>query len=66
MARALNIALAGPRSYHGQVEDLAWVNGQGRRDLTPTDIDTAISMVWKTWGLVVGGLGLLGFFICVF
>ncbi|WP_299773493.1 adenosylcobinamide-phosphate synthase CbiB [uncultured Tateyamaria sp.] len=66
MARALNIALAGPRSYHGQVEDLAWVNGRGRRDLNPTDIDTAVSMVWKTWGLVVGILGLLGFFICVF
>ncbi|WP_299750114.1 adenosylcobinamide-phosphate synthase CbiB [uncultured Tateyamaria sp.] len=66
MARALKIALAGPRSYHGQVEDLAWVNGRGRRDLNPTDIDTAVSMVWKTWGLVVGILGLLGFFICVF
>ncbi|GGX44408.1 cobalamin biosynthesis protein CobD [Tateyamaria omphalii] len=66
MARTLNIALAGPRSYHGQVEDLAWVNGGGRRDLTPTDIDTAISMVWKTWGLVTGLLFLLGIFICIF
>ena len=27
MARALNVALAGPRSYDGQVRDLAWVNG---------------------------------------
>lgn len=66
MARARNIALAGPRSYHGQTEDLAWVNGRGRRDLGPTDIDTAISMVWKTWALIVSILGVLGFFICVF
>ncbi|WP_299548782.1 adenosylcobinamide-phosphate synthase CbiB [uncultured Tateyamaria sp.] len=66
MGHGMDVALAGPRSYHGQVEDLAWVNGRGRRDLNPTDIDSAISIVWKTWGLVVGILGLLGFFICVF
>ncbi|WP_299621049.1 adenosylcobinamide-phosphate synthase CbiB [uncultured Tateyamaria sp.] len=54
MARALNIALAGPRSYHGTVQPLAWVNGSARRDLTPADIDAAVAMVWKAWGLVLG------------
>ena len=62
MAHSMNIALAGPRSYHGQIKDLAWVNGTGKRDLGPPDIDVAISIVWKSWGLacsvtcLVGGL----------
>lgn len=59
MAYVLHIALAGPRSYHGEVKNLAWVNGGGRRDLTPRDIDAAIAIVWKAWGLaVVAALGL--------
>lgn len=53
MARALEIALAGPRSYHGTTQDLAWVNGTARRDLGPIDIDAAINLTWKAWGLVV-------------
>ena len=62
MAHTLNIALAGPRSYHGEVQDLAWVNGAGRRRLAPHDIDAAIAIVWKAWGLAlalcvcIGGL----------
>ena len=66
MARALRIALAGPRSYHGQVEDLAWVNSAGRRDIGPQDIDAAVSMVWKTWGLALCVVVLLGVLTCVF
>ncbi|WP_223421407.1 adenosylcobinamide-phosphate synthase CbiB [Tateyamaria pelophila] len=53
MARALSIALAGPRSYHGTIQDLAWVNGTGRRDLTPVDIDAAITITWKAWGIAI-------------
>lgn len=53
MARTLDIALAGPRSYHGQLRDLAWVNATGRRALAPPDIDAAIAIVWKAWGLGV-------------
>lgn len=53
MARALSIALAGPRSYHGTIQDLAWVNGTGRRDLTPVDIDAAITIIWKAWGIAI-------------
>ncbi|WP_299612926.1 adenosylcobinamide-phosphate synthase CbiB [uncultured Tateyamaria sp.] len=66
MARALNIALAGPRSYHGKVEDLAWVNASGQQELRPADIDAALSMVWKAWGLTVGLLGLVGVIFWVF
>lgn len=53
MARALEIALAGPRSYHGTTQDFAWVNGAARRDLGPFDIDAAITLTWKSWGLAI-------------
>ncbi|WP_299146946.1 adenosylcobinamide-phosphate synthase CbiB [uncultured Tateyamaria sp.] len=63
MAHGLDIALAGPRSYHGTVQDLAWVHPNGRRDLTPADIDAAILIVWKAWG--VGIVALLGFGVLI-
>lgn len=66
MAHAMDIALAGPRSYHGHIEDLAWVNGSGKRDLGPVDIDAATLMVWKTWMVIVTSLFLLGVFVWVF
>lgn len=65
MARALNIALAGPRSYHGTVEDLAWVNRDGQKELYPATIDAALALVWKTWGLTMGLLGILGVMIWI-
>jgi len=54
LAHAMQIALAGPRSYDGEMTDLAWVNPAGRRSLTPADIDAAIAMVWKVWWLALG------------
>ena len=49
MARALNVALAGPRSYDGQMRPLAWVNGDSRRDIGPDDIDAAVAILWRVW-----------------
>ncbi|WP_299588914.1 adenosylcobinamide-phosphate synthase CbiB [uncultured Tateyamaria sp.] len=66
MAQALGIALAGPRSYDGQMQDLAWVNGDGRRTLGPADIDAAILIVWKAWGLALCAVVLIGGFSWVF
>ncbi len=43
MAGALGIALAGPRSYHGETYEGAWM-GDGRRDLAATDIRRALSL----------------------
>ncbi len=51
MARALNLALAGPRRYDGQVQDLAWVNGDARRDIGADEIDAAVAMLWRVWAL---------------
>ncbi|MDK3072069.1 adenosylcobinamide-phosphate synthase CbiB [Sedimentitalea sp. JM2-8] len=51
MARALDLALAGPRSYDGQLRQLAWVNGGARREIGADDIDAAVAMLWRVWGL---------------
>jgi len=55
MARALGIALAGPRSYDGRLQDFAWVNPAGRKDIGAAEIDRAITVLWRSWILAVGG-----------
>ncbi len=54
MAGALNVALAGPRSYDGQMRDLAWVNGDAPRDIGAAEIFRACDMLWRVWGLALG------------
>ncbi|WP_146346176.1 adenosylcobinamide-phosphate synthase CbiB [Falsiphaeobacter marinintestinus] len=49
MARALKIALAGPRSYHGALQDFPWVNKGARTDIGPRDIDAAVRVLWGVW-----------------
>ncbi|MBE1285881.1 MAG: cobalamin biosynthesis protein [Rhodobacteraceae bacterium] len=49
MARALDLALAGPRSYDGQMRDLAWVNGTARKSIGAPEIDGAVAILWKVW-----------------
>lgn len=56
MAPAVGVALAGPRSYDGQMIDFPYVNRDGRHTVTPDDIDSAIQVLWRVWFL---GLGLL-------
>lgn len=51
MARVLNVALAGPRSYDGKLRDLAWVNGAGRREIGAKEIDAAVSVLWQVWAV---------------
>jgi adenosylcobinamide-phosphate synthase len=54
MARALNVALAGPRSYDGQIRDLAWVNGDAPREIGAPEVFRACDMLWRVWGLALG------------
>lgn len=62
MARALNVALAGPRSYDGQMQPLAWVHETARQEIGPDDIDAAVHVLWRVWwcafslALVIAGL----------
>ncbi len=49
LSRSLGIALAGPRPYHGEMQDLPWVNAVGRREIGPAQIDAAIARLWRLW-----------------
>lgn len=53
MAHGLDIALSGPRSYDGQLRDYPFVNAGGEHDLTPENIDRAVGVLWKTWGVML-------------
>jgi adenosylcobinamide-phosphate synthase len=51
MARVLNIALSGPRSYGGKMRDFPYVHPCGRRDIGADQIDQSVSTLWRTWGI---------------
>jgi adenosylcobinamide-phosphate synthase len=51
MAGALDVALSGPRSYHGALRDYPFVHAEGRRDIGADDIDRAVAVLWRVWGL---------------
>lgn len=59
MAVALDIALSGPRSYHGETRDYPWVWPEGRRDPGPDDIDRAVGVLWRVWAAMLAGAVLL-------
>ena len=67
MARALNVALAGPRSYDGQMRDFPFVPPAGRHGIGAAEIDRAVVILWRVWAallaiaLAVAPLGALPF-----
>lgn len=52
MARALGIALSGPRAYDGRMQDFPFVNAAGRKPLQAQDIDAAVRVLWRVWAAV--------------
>ncbi|MFD2738163.1 adenosylcobinamide-phosphate synthase CbiB [Sulfitobacter aestuarii] len=61
-ARAIDVALSGPRAYDGVMQQFAWVNGSGGRDIGPPDIDRSVTCLWQAWTLMLLatlGLGLV-------
>jgi adenosylcobinamide-phosphate synthase len=62
MARAINVALAGPRAYDGRMQEFPWVGGAGNRTAGPDDIDAALRQLWLAWGVFLGGTVLLALF----
>lgn len=54
MARALGIALSGPRAYDGRMQDFAYVNATGRKPLLAQDIEAAVRVLWAVWATVLG------------
>jgi len=53
MAQVLNLALSGPRSYHGQRRDFAFVNPQGGHDSGPDAIDASVAVLWRAWWIIL-------------
>jgi adenosylcobinamide-phosphate synthase len=53
MAVALGVAVSGPRSYGGVMTDQPFVHAEGRRDAGPDDIDAAVRLLWRVWGLML-------------
>ena len=53
MARAVGISLAGPRSYHGQVQAFPYVNAAGRKDARAQDIRRACAILWRSWWVIL-------------
>jgi adenosylcobinamide-phosphate synthase len=60
MARAINVALAGPRSYNGSMQHFPWVHASGDQDIGPRDIDAAVGVLWQAWALMLGLSLILG------
>lgn len=52
-AGALGVALGGPRSYEGEMHDLPRF-GDGRSDLTASDILSALVLYWAAMNLLLG------------
>lgn len=53
MAVSINVALSGPRSYHGEEQHLPWIWPEGRRDPGPDEIEAAVHALWRAWGLML-------------
>jgi adenosylcobinamide-phosphate synthase len=53
MAAALNIALAGPRSYHGKLKNDPYMHPEGRRWIGADEIDQAIIAIWRAWAVLL-------------
>ncbi|SHG87313.1 adenosylcobinamide-phosphate synthase CbiB [Cognatishimia maritima] len=53
MARVLDIALAGPRSYDGEMQVFPYVNEGGKQALGSNDIDRACTVLWRSWGIML-------------
>jgi adenosylcobinamide-phosphate synthase len=56
MAGVLDVALAGPRSYDGQMSDDLFINSRGALDLGAADIQGSIKALNRAW------FGFTGFF----
>tara|TARA_R110002049_G_scaffold117332_3_gene270702 strand:- start:97183 stop:98091 length:909 start_codon:yes stop_codon:yes gene_type:complete len=54
MARAIGVALAGPRAYDGVMQPFAWVHGAGTRAIGPAAIDAAVTRLWQAWAVMLG------------
>ena len=50
LARVLDVAVSGPRSYGGQIEDHPFVHAAGRKDIGAAEVTAACAALWRSWG----------------
>ncbi len=53
IARVLDVALSGPRSYGGEMHDYPYVNAAGQKDIGPDQIDAACTVLWRVWAVAL-------------
>lgn len=58
-ARALGVALSGPRAYDGRMRDFPFVHERGRKAIGAEEVKATVRLLWRVWGaglvLVVAG-----------
>lgn len=59
MARAISVALSGPRAYDGEMQDFPWVHAGGDRKIGAPNIDAAIRRLWQAWAILLAFAGFL-------
>ncbi|MDO5756107.1 MAG: adenosylcobinamide-phosphate synthase CbiB [Rhodobacterales bacterium] len=52
MARNIGVALSGPRSYDGQMQNHPFVNPDGLRHPGDAQIDAAVTVLWRAWAVI--------------
>ena len=53
MSRVLDVALSGPRSYHGELRDFPWVHAQGRKAIGPREVEGSVRILWGAWAILL-------------
>ncbi len=56
MARCLDVALAGPRSYGGVRTPFAFVHADGKHAVSAVDITRAVDHLWRAWAALLLGV----------
>ena len=66
MASILNVALAGPRSYHDKLTDYEFINSSGRHDMDRTDINDALKVLNRSWLILIIIVSIANFYPLIF
>ncbi|MEM6635952.1 MAG: adenosylcobinamide-phosphate synthase CbiB [Pseudomonadota bacterium] len=52
MARGLDVALSGPRSYDGEIRDFPYVNAAGKRIIGSSEVNQSVTFLWRSWAVL--------------
>ena len=53
MADSIDVALAGPRVYHGAPTDDPFVNETGRKNIGAGEVRSAVRVLWRAWAALL-------------